>query len=147
MWSGVTDGTVITVAVSDADAAPGRWQQRKEQQVKLQAEQFYQLGRAGGGTVDGQWYTEQQCFIKALELNDQHADAWYYLGYFGGGSVSGQQYTEQQCFIKTLELNDQHAEAWHWLAVEGGSTVGGQQYTQQQCHDKYNEIRAAARSL
>merc|ERR1712086_344208 len=39
--NGVTDGTVITVAISDA--APGRWQQMKEQQ----AERFLRLGRDG----------------------------------------------------------------------------------------------------
>merc|ERR1712166_1411490 len=34
--NGVTDGTVITVTVSEADAAAGRWQQMKEQ-AKQQA--------------------------------------------------------------------------------------------------------------
>ena len=36
-----------------------------------QAQAWYKIGiNSGGGTVDGQQYTEQQCYIKALELND-----------------------------------------------------------------------------
>ena len=131
VWSGVTYGTVITVTVSD--------RLRKE----WQAEQFYRIGCAGGGSVDGQRYTQQQCFIKALEIDDQHANAWYRLGLYRGGSVGGQQYTQQQCHIKALELNDQHADAWMGLGQNRGGSVGGQQYTRQQCHDKYNEFRAS----
>merc|ERR1712153_259867 len=74
--NGVTDGTVITVSVSGA--APARWQQMNEQaeqqakqQAKQQAEQFYNLARRGGGSVDGQRYTRHQCYIKALEIDDQ----------------------------------------------------------------------------
>ena len=96
--SGVTDGTVITATV--LHAAPGRWQQMKEQ-----AEQFYSLGLMEGGTVDGQQYTQQQCCIKALELNDQDAEAWDALGNVGGGCVDGQQYTKQQCH-----------DRWNWHA-------------------------------
>ena len=134
MCSGVTDGTVISVVVMDA--APGRWQQMKEQ-AKPQAEEFYSRGfesgryrrelryhnvtlettAMGGGTadgqqhlartmlVDGQRYTEQQCYIKALELNDQHTGAWYRLGTMGGGSVDGQQYNNKQCYIKAVEID------------------------------------------
>ena len=97
MWPGVTDGTVVTVAVSDA--AADLWQQMKEQ-----AEQFYKLGYAGGGSVGGQRYTEQECYIKTIEINDQHANAWDCLGYFGGGSVGGQQYTQRQCYDKANEI-------------------------------------------
>ena len=137
VWSGVTDGTVVTVAVSDAAAE--RWYQMKEK-----AERFFKLGRAGGGAADGQQYTPEQCYIKTIEIDDQHTNAWMGLGHNGGGSVGGQQYTGQQCCIKTLEINDQHANAWHWLGDEGGGSVGGQRYTEQQCYDKYNELRAAA---
>ena len=70
--SGVTDGTVISVAVSDA--AADRWQQMKEH-AEQQAEQFFNLGYQGtrnnrykgGGSVGGQHYTNKQCYIKALE--------------------------------------------------------------------------------
>merc|ERR1712086_1028245 len=48
--NGVTDGTVITVTV--LDTAADRWQQMKQQ-----AEQFYRLALAGGGSVGGQQYT------------------------------------------------------------------------------------------
>ena len=126
--SGVTDGTVIIaiVAVSDADAAPGRWQQRKEHdklqakvQADQQAEQFFSLAREGGGRMDGQKYTTQQCCIKTLELNDQHFHAWFGLGEHGGSSVGGQQYTKQQCFVKALEIDGQHADAWLLLGCSG----------------------------
>ena len=68
--------------------------------MKEQAVQFYNLGLAGGGTVDRQQYTSKQCLIKTLELDDQHAGAWMGLGCCGGGSVGGQQYTRQQCRTK-----------------------------------------------
>ena len=55
--------------------------------------------------MGGQRYTQQQCFIKALEIDDQHADAWNFLGYnCGGGIVGGQQHTRQQCHAKHYEL-------------------------------------------
>merc|ERR1711865_294397 len=127
------DGTVITVTA--LDTAPDRWQQIEEN-----AEAWYYLGHLGGGSVGGQQYTRQQCYIKALEVNAQHAEAWYYLGNMGGGSVGGQQYTQQQCYIKALEIDDQHVHAWWGLACCGGGNVGGQQYTKQQCDDKYNEL-------
>ena len=136
MCSGVTDGTVITVTVLDATV--GRWQQMKRQR----AERFHKLGLAGGGAVDGQHYTKQQCFIRAFEIDDRHAGAWNYLGSFcGGGDVGGQQYTQQQCYIRALEIDDQHANAWFNLGIAGGGSVGGQQYTREQCCDRAAEIR------
>ena len=98
--------------------------------------------------MGGQQHTRQQCLIKTLELDDQHAQAWdrFRLGHSGGGSVDGQHYTYKQCHTKALEVDDQHFDAWNWLAFYGGGSMGGQQYTslRQQCWDKRNEIRAAA---
>ena len=71
---------------------------------KREPRRFYNLGRAGGGVVDGQQYTYKQCYVKTLELDDQHADAWHWLAVYGGGSVGGQQYTRQQCWDKEGEL-------------------------------------------
>ena len=100
MCSGVTDGTVITVTV--LDTVVGRWPQ---------AEQFYQLGlpwlsNQSRVHVDGQCYSRRQCFIKALEIDDQHANAWASLSYRGGGRVGGQEYTEQQCVDRALEIDE-----------------------------------------
>ena len=163
--SGVTDGTVITVTV--LDTAPGRWLQMEQQakQAKQQAEQFYKLGCTfgvhvgaadrqhytrqrccinlgfvGGGSVGGQQYSKQQCFIKAVEIDDQHAKAWRNLGYVGGGSVGGQQYTKKQCYVRALEVDDQFVGAWNNLGVVGGGSVGGQQYTKQQCYIRALEV-------
>ena len=104
--SGVTGGTVITVAVTDA--APGRWQKMKEQQAKQFAEYFFRFGVEimfhGHSRVEyGQQYTCKQCFIKSLELDDQNAEAWLMLSGERGGSVGGQQYTKQQCEVKYNE--------------------------------------------
>ena len=57
-------------SVTVLDTAVGRWQ----------AEQFYKLGRAGGGSVGGQRYTKQQCYIRVLEIDDQYIKAWFSLG-------------------------------------------------------------------
>ena len=48
----------------------------------------------------------QECFIKVLEIDNQHANAWYSLGNSGGDSVGGQQYTRQQCHDKYFELTN-----------------------------------------
>ena len=74
------------------------------EQAKQQAEQFFSLGREGGGRADWQWYAKQQCYIKTLEIDDQHAQAWHNLGGWGGGSVGGQQYTKQQCYDRRDEI-------------------------------------------
>jgi len=58
----------------------------------------------GAGSVCGQQYTKQQCYIRALEIDGQYSNAWNNLGNRGGGSVGGQQYTQQQCYIKRDEL-------------------------------------------
>ena len=86
----------------------------------------------------------EQCFIRAVEIDDQHATAWFNLGFVGGGSVSGQQHTKQQCYIRALEVGDQHTYAWQNLGVVGGGNVSGRQYTQQQCLDRAAELKAAA---
>ena len=59
---------------------------------------------AGQMIVAGQQYTDQQCCIKALELNNKYAIAWHNLDTVGGGSVGGQQYTQQQCYNRRDEL-------------------------------------------
>ena len=93
--SGVTDGTVITVTLMMEQAMQAE-----------RAEQFYRIGcsRVGGAFVDGQHYTREQCYIKALELNGQYAQAWSSLGFEGGGSVGGQHYTKRQCMDKSRKL-------------------------------------------
>ena len=53
--------------------------------------------------MGGQQYTQQQCRIKVLEIDNQHGDAWHSLGVEGGGSVGGQQYTKLQCYNRRDE--------------------------------------------
>ena len=60
-------------------------------------------GFAGGGTVDGQQYTSKQCYIKALELNDQHAVAWFRPGLWGGGSMRRQQYLHETTVLRQTQ--------------------------------------------
>ena len=38
------------------------------------------LGVVGGGNVGGQQYTKQRCYVRALEIDDQHAKPWNSLG-------------------------------------------------------------------
>ena len=38
------------------------------------------LGFEGGGTVDGQQFTEQQCYARAREIDDAHNNVWHNLG-------------------------------------------------------------------
>ena len=137
MYSGVTDGTVITVTVLDATS--NWWQQL----AKQDAEQFFSLARAGGGTIDGQQYTKQQCYIKVLENNDRNSDAWFGLAvYCRGGNVGGQQYSSQQCYVKSMEVDPDSSKPrfWNCLGYTGGGSVDGQQYTKQQCFIKAQEI-------
>ena len=71
-------------------------------QLQQDAIAWCNLGAMGGDSagemiVAGQQCTDQQCYIKALELDNKYASAWHNLGTVGGGSVGGQQYTQQQC--------------------------------------------------
>ena len=43
----------------------------------LMAEQI--TGDTGGGLVAGQQHSSAQCYIKALEIDNQNTDAWVYL--------------------------------------------------------------------
>ena len=54
--------------------------------------------------MGGQQYTHQQCYIRALEIDDQQANAWFNLGIARGGSVDGQQYTREQCCDRAAEI-------------------------------------------
>ena len=95
---------MITVAISDA--APGRWQQ---------AERSFELGLAGGSSVDGQavLHLQAEFFgIKMLEISEEallHQDCYI---------------TCKQCYIKMLEIDDQLANAWHCLFSMGGAQLG-----------------------
>jgi hypothetical protein len=65
-----------------------------------------------GGLVAGQQHSEAQCYINALEIENQNtdvsnrntihpclADAWVNLGTCGGGVVGGRQYSLSQCYM------------------------------------------------
>ena len=98
--------------------AKRRWYSKKGCFIQsLQIDnQFYKawnaLGKEGGGTVRGIQYSENDCYIKALEIMKaleieqqfHQAQAWNGLGQAGGGTVDGTQYSQKDCYIKALEI-------------------------------------------
>ena len=63
----------------------------------MDAHAWNTLGCNGGGTVSGKVYDKKACYLKALEVNDKHANSWHDLGAVGGGTVSGVLYSAAQC--------------------------------------------------
>jgi len=102
--------------------------------------EWFDLGRKGGGERNGQRYSEQGCYIKALELDENCAYAWLGLASVGRGIVKGQAYDEKGCCVKALELDENDAGAWFNLGCVGGSTVKGQDYDAKGCYIKALEL-------
>jgi len=105
-----------------------------------EAQEWCDLGSRGGGKRNGQRYSKQDCYVKALELDENYARAWSNLGLEGGGSVKGQAYDEKGCCVKALELDENDAGAWFNLGCVGGSTVKGQDYDAKGCYIKALEL-------
>ncbi|CAE7442160.1 SEC, partial [Symbiodinium microadriaticum] len=104
------------------------------------AKEWFDLGLKGGGERNGQRYSKQGCYIKALELDGNYVNAWLNLGVIGGGTVKGQAYDAKGCHVKALELDENNANAWRNLGVEGGGTVKGQAYDKKGCYIKALEL-------
>ena len=64
-----------------------------------------QWGRRHGARAVLQTNT-RKCYIKALAIDDQHAQAWYNLGIQGVGTVLGQTFMGKECYIKALTIDD-----------------------------------------
>ena len=71
--------------------------------------------------VNGRLYTQQECFICALEVNRDDADAWNYLAATipEGESlgVGDSTYTDQECYVRALELNPTNSIVWGNLGL------------------------------
>ena len=94
------------------------------------------LGFRGGGHVQGDDYTPQQCYKKALELNPKDQYAWYNLGTVGGGHVGGKHFTPKVCYEKALSLDPKYSLAWYNLGNHGGGHVGAKHFTLKVCYEK-----------
>eukprot|EP00758_Cryptobia_borreli_P001606 Tbor_TRINITY_DN237_c0_g1::TRINITY_DN237_c0_g1_i1::g.12191::m.12191 len=97
--------------------------------------------------VAGVEYTQQQCYLKALEWDIGNAKAWYGLGLTLKGdqkvTIAGTDYTEQQCYVNVLEGDIHHNEAWEGLysTLHGdeGANIHGIQLSIEEC--KHKKIR------
>eukprot|EP00658_Telonema_sp_P-2_P016289 TRINITY_DN16316_c0_g2_i1.p1 TRINITY_DN16316_c0_g2~~TRINITY_DN16316_c0_g2_i1.p1 ORF type:complete len:142 (+),score=25.73 TRINITY_DN16316_c0_g2_i1:172-597(+) len=93
--------------------------------------------------IGGRSYDKTQCFITALDVMPENADAWYHLALtfpIGGeerDDVGGEGMSRQQCLINALETNPSHQLAWQKLgltiAKDATVTVGETAYTHQEC--------------
>ncbi|CAE7617372.1 ogt-1 [Symbiodinium necroappetens] len=113
---------------------------RRQGSPGMGGQEWCDLGSRGGGKRNGQRYSKQDCYVKALELDENYARAWSNLGLEGGGSVKGQAYDEKGCYVKALEADENFAKAWNSLGVEGGGTVKGQAYGEKGCYVKALEL-------
>ncbi|CAJ1331755.1 unnamed protein product, partial [Effrenium voratum] len=144
-WSVVVHGrnqTVLTClerALALDARLPGAWRR---------------LADAGGGTVGGRTYSEEEgrdreaaldlCragrFLEALEVDLTCDFAWSCWGVSGGGTVEGRDYSEKECYLRSLELNPKNAAAWTNLGSAGGGTVDGRDYSQKECYLRSLEL-------
>ena len=97
-------------------------------------------------TVEGEDYSEVDCYVKAVELDPKLSDAWYNLGHSMPGDVkvivNGDRMSRAQCFAKAIETRRfDDAEAWCnlgdvLLADDGPVSkvmVRGVEYTAEDC--------------
>ena len=98
------------------------------------------LGAAGGGSINSHWYGQKDCFVKALELDPDYADAWSHLGVAGGGMVGSRMFNQTDCFVKVLTFNQNSSSAWSHLGTAGGGKVGSTWYSWRECYVKSLEL-------
>eukprot|EP01063_Lacrimia_lanifica_P024070 TRINITY_DN3203_c0_g2_i1.p1 TRINITY_DN3203_c0_g2~~TRINITY_DN3203_c0_g2_i1.p1 ORF type:complete len:1422 (+),score=273.79 TRINITY_DN3203_c0_g2_i1:78-4343(+) len=92
------------------------------------------LGRSGGGEVDGATFTEKECYEQALGLDGRNGEAWAHLARQGGGKVNGSAYSEKGCYEQVVGLDGRDGTAWYILGLEGGGEVHGCSYSKKQCY-------------
>lgn len=99
---------------------------RKSLEAQESSEGWVEFARHGGRTVHGVKYTEKRCYVRALELDKENADAWVALGTQcseGKAKVNGELFDDKMCYRKALELNPDpsvKASAWYRLGLAGG---------------------------
>lgn len=98
------------------------------------------LGAAGGASINSHWYSQKDCFVKALELDPDHADAWSHLGVAGGGMVGSRFFNQTDCFVQVLKFKQNSSRAWSHLGTAGGGKVGSTWYTWKDCYEKSLEL-------
>lgn len=96
-----------------------------------EAKAWYDLGLQGGG---------KECYVKALEMDENHACAWNHLGVVGGGTVRGKRYGSKACYMKAVELDVNYVSAWYNLGEAGGGTVNRKKHSSQDCYVKVLEL-------
>jgi len=91
-------------------------------------------------TVNGTQFTIPECAVKALEANENCAEAWAILGEHQKRllvTVGGQDYTRRQCILKALSIDRTNARVWQLLGESMHAAelveVGGAKLTRQQC--------------
>jgi len=86
---------------------------------------WFEMGVSGGGTVEGTRYSEKECYIKALELDDKDAKSWYQLGSLGGGTVAGIPCSATTCFSRAKELQGEGESPSIDASVSNNNAVHG----------------------
>jgi len=62
------------------------------------------LGDQGGSVVNGNKYSEIECYQRTLELDPACAAAWKNLAVKGGGRVNGSEYSHVDCAMQLTFL-------------------------------------------
>ena len=66
---------------------------------------WYGFEMLGGGRVGTGHFTEDSCFMKALEIVPNFPKAWCHLGVRGGGHVGTENVTQSGCYGKVLRTD------------------------------------------
>ena len=121
---------------TEADRKAAERKRKREEDASTNKTAWLSLGRDGGGEFCGGIHTEQQCYVKALEIDRQCNECWFLLGTVGGGCVGGQEQDEAQCYANALQIDASDASAWFLLGCEGGGCIGGDGHNEAQCFVK-----------
>lgn len=87
---------------------------------------WHKLGLLRGAIMNGQRFRPKRFFQKAIELNEENADAWNHLGMECEKEnclIKGKSYSNKECFRKAIELDASLALAWLNLGLAGGDDL------------------------
>ena len=112
---------------------------------------YRDLVKSSATRVNGQVFSDKECHLKALELDEGLASAWHNLGVAGGGFLNGHFFNSQRCHLNALrsELEAKQRKAQEGANIEQKAAVDAewQQKTENQKTDAVSMLCATFCSL
>eukprot|EP00438_Fugacium_kawagutii_P011578 Skav212066 [mRNA] locus=scaffold2639:76303:86913:- [translate_table: standard] len=82
----------------------------------------------------------EECYIRALEVDEAHSEAWKLLGFGGGGTMNGRSFDAKACYIRAVEADEKNDDAWLFLGRYSGGAVNGVHFDAAACFVRSLEL-------